>query len=459
MLYNFIGTKNGYIIVKTWFITRSYLDCGSDKTFSTKTILFLYRWLNDRNSEVITGGLAEFSKSLGISPSAGRKAIEELKGIKLIHAEPRLFGGRDEYSLNETMLQELSRGAKATSVDIRSLVDWLLSNEKEKPSFVRNISKEKLGPTKCVLLATLLVNCDELGHVLGLSNKELGALSGIPGRSVKLYLKEFRLAGLVLISRGQPKCKGFGTTKSIIIIRMEIILTSTALEVFTLDRINYRNSFESFLGFEGSNKLKLDKYVATGCLATRVSQCSWKIDGDDRRITDISLIHMHYFDRLALVIASGLISKFVEDGPETRVERRVEKHFVNSAIQWLPELVMLVPKLPKVIDSGDSSGDPIEELLIKVQKELEVCLFDNVDVHIFNYEARALTLAIAIDILLHSIDIANSVHKILTKLPISSLKESSTNEEVESFCYRLGFLPGKDLQVFRWLKMQKGVSA
>lgn len=223
---------------------------GSPK-LSTKTLLFWARWFLDNNGDTIEGGLHLYAKKIQMQPAAARTAVDELASIGLVTKRCSAFGSGQDKIFYEVDRNELYDWADSTPEHVINFLRDLLSTSPRlsgESGASNNERRELLGRikslsiTKKVLLSVMFVNSDRSGYVLGLSLKGLGAVCGIPYRSIQTYLAEFAVSGIIHRHPGVSGCGVLGRMSSI--YRLNFSVLDLESMVITRDLIEF-SSFPS----------------------------------------------------------------------------------------------------------------------------------------------------------------------------------------------------------------------
>lgn len=347
---------------------------------SAKTIAFLYRWLVDESGRSIFEGLEAFSASLGMTKEAGRKAINELVAVDLVVKEKRQFSAPQKYHLRSSF--SCDESDKSESNIPFQIAHCLVSNRASYPSYISRlgswIEESKIGLTKRVLLSALLSLSTTNGFVLGVSQTRLSLITGIPQRSVKLYLKEFKKAGAIVLYPGLFRKGGFGHTSSMIAIKLENVIEGGLVTIFrtggAIDDHGWKFS-------KGNIFLSPPFHSALGSSA--VWELYLKImfeSPDDLRMR--SNQHAQYFDLLARYVASTLIC--VRDLPEA-----------GDALGLTGQIVGLLPSLPE-LKGKDGWASENAELCAQVRGELDCHNLTDEDV--LRYAVAALIVLVGTEL-------------------------------------------------------------
>lgn len=349
-------------------------------SLSTKTIVFLYRWLVEEGAGCTSEGLDALSRSLGVTQEAGRRAIEELSQTGLVIEEKRQFSAPRLYRLDCSFVgDEFDNDESKTPFQI---AHCLVSHRASCPGYMSKlegwIEKSKIGITKRVLLSALLSLSTTNGFVLGYSQARLSLITGIPQRSVKLYLKEFSKAGLIVRYPGLPRKAGFGHTSSAIAIKLENMIQGDLVTVYRPDRriVNLAWLFS-----------KGDVFRPPSFQSALGSSAVWELylkimfeSPDDFRMR--SNQHAQYFDLLARYVASTLIC--VRDLPEA-----------SDALGLTGQIVGLLPSLPE-LKGKDGWASENAELYAQVRDELDCHNLTDEDV--LRYAVAALVVLVGTEL-------------------------------------------------------------
>ena len=196
---------------------------GTEPALSSKTVLFWYRWIAEKDGGVIEGNLEQFARSIGISPSVARRAVLEMGELKLLRKNGAPKVGH-RYELTET--GRVQEPVPLQMPSIAPMVKSMLASRFESKD-LGNSGIEKnlasLGITERLLMATLMINADAQGYITGRSIGALSAISGIPKRSIKLYLKGFKQSGLIDYLPGFRGVGRLGACNGLIRVRLEDI--------------------------------------------------------------------------------------------------------------------------------------------------------------------------------------------------------------------------------------------
>ncbi|MAE36052.1 MAG: hypothetical protein CMH97_12650 [Oceanospirillaceae bacterium] len=322
---------------------------------SAKTIAFLYRWLVEEGGHSIFEGLEMFSASLGMTKEAGRKAVNELVVAGLVVKEKRQFSAPQIYRLDFSFVgDEFDNDESKIPFQI---AHCLVSHRASYPSYMSKleswIEKSKIGITKRVLLSALLSLPTTNGFVLGYSQARLSLITGIPQRSVKLYLKEFSKTGLIAQYPGLPRVAGFGQTRSVIVPRLESMIQGDLVTVY----LPNRTVEKLYWSFSTGSALKPPLFHSALGSSTLWELYLKIMFESPHDVRGRSKRHSMYFDLLARKVASTLIC--VKNLPEA-----------SDALGLIDEIVGLLPSITELEDK-DRWPSRNDELYAQAREELD----------------------------------------------------------------------------------------
>lgn len=322
---------------------------------STKTIVFLYRWLVEEGAACTSEGLDAFSRSLGLTHEVGLRAIKELSQTGLVVKEKRQFSAPQLYRLDSSFVSD-EFDSDESKIPFQ-IAHCLVSHRASCPSYMSKlnswIEKSKIGITKRVLLSALLSLSTTNGLVLGYSQARLSLITGIPQRSVKLYLKEFSKAGLIAQYPGLPRVARFGQTRSVIAPRLESMIQGDLVTVYLPNRIVEKLNWSFSTGTAVKPPL-FHSALGSSALWELYLKIMFESPHDVR---GRSKRHSMYFDLLARNVASTLIC--VKNLPEA-----------SDALGLIDEIVGLLPSITELEDE-DRWPSRNDELYAQAREQLD----------------------------------------------------------------------------------------
>jgi hypothetical protein len=380
------------------FSSKSSTDGGTK--LSTKTLVFWARWWLDNNGDTIEGGLHLYAKKIQIRPTAARVALYELASIGLVTKRCSSFGSGKDKIIYEIDRNELYDWADSTPKHVINFVRGLLStsfesNGRDSTSHIDRSAPldaiQSLSITKRILLSVMFVNSDESGYVLGLSLKDMGAMSGIPYQSIQKYVSE--LAKLRLISRcpGVGGCGALGRMSSIYRLNFSVLgLKGVRWErewerfsAFPRGRYALNDAKDGVLGgsFSFDERITIDDDPTIGRLCEMSSYIFQSAFFSCKSGTQRDLLKRHFFRYQILITVSAcrLLKEYVEFRKEESLSYEktfeiIKRLMIDLSIiipdisNTLIEQHLPQPSVPLNSNSGNPEGLTRDELISRFKE-------------------------------------------------------------------------------------------